>query len=269
MPRRGLDPSGRRWLCECLIGVLVKSGVYALKAQLQDLGVRYDSGGGLLTEVDFAVSRMIQEELAAIDIGLRFSGEEVLEEAVDFRGLWAVIDGIDGTRNYRDGNYGWCISVGIVEDGVTTIGVVHDPYVGKTYAACLGQGATSIERGAVQTKLCVPSQLPMDFSFSVGSFRTGGSTEKKNRIVSGFKSIGGREREWGCVALSICGVARGGLGAFVQANSLLHDHVAATLIAKEAGASVVEKPAASSRVDVAVFHPSLRDRVSSVLEGNW
>ena len=89
----------------------------------------------------------------------------------------------------------------------------------------------------------------------------------KKRIIERIKDLGGREREWGCVGLSICAVARGGLGAFIQFNSPNHDHAAAVLVAEEAGVSVrIIWREASNRADLIICHPILSPQINAIVD---
>jgi myo-inositol-1(or 4)-monophosphatase len=265
-----LKPIELQTVCNLILSVITEAGCYANKARNDGLDVKYDTNGSPTTNADTAVSQFIQNRLIDAGLGFKFSGEEIGFQCNPTEGFMAVIDGIDGTRNYRDGNYGWCISIGVLYSGVPVIGVVHDPYVGEMFYAIRNGGAFVQARNTLALPLCVPTVIPSDFSFSVGSYRVGGTSAKKQDVISGFKAIGGREREWGCVALSICAVAKGGLGAFVQANSFLHDHIAALLIAKEAGANTIEKDTAGQgRFDILVCHPSLIEKCRAIITGNW
>lgn len=247
-------------LCEQIVSLAREAGDLAIRLRNSGLELVYNSDGSPTTNADIASENHIRDGLRASGHMFRFEGEESSEDRGGSDILEIVVDGIDGTRNFRDGNFGWCVSVAARKGGQTIIGVVHDPQTGDTYVAQLGQGAELLKGGAAKRCVC-PEHLPKDFSFSVGSFRVAGSTAKKGMVIADIKALGGREREWGCVALSICAVARGGFGVFIQGNSKVHDHVAALLVASEAGASVevIGSPQRSS-VDVVVTHPSLRDQ---------
>ena len=194
-----------------------------------------------------------------------FKGEESGPDENQRAEFEVLVDGIDGTRNFRDGNYGWCTSVAIIVAGRTKLAVVNDAPTGMVYFARREGGAFMRSAGETR-RFDVPKVIPDDFSFSVGSFRIAGSSEVKRRIIEDIKNLGGREREWGCVGLSICAVARGGLGTFIQYNSPEHDHAAAILIAEEAGADVaVRWQNADQRADVIVCHPRYGMQVAAVV----
>jgi myo-inositol-1(or 4)-monophosphatase len=49
-----------------------------------------------------------------------------------------VIDPLDGTINYANGIPYFCVAIGLVVDGVPTVGVVHDPMRSETFSAAVG-----------------------------------------------------------------------------------------------------------------------------------
>ncbi len=245
--------------------VVKEAGMVALNERRRGLTVDYDESGSPTTNVDRSVTDFIHNQLLATGWDAGFSGEEIDAQPIHSNQLEFVIDGIDGTRNLRDGNWGWCVSVAAVLRNEAVVGVVYDPCLDHMYSAAIGHGA-SLTVGGARSRLQIPSSCPMDFSFSVGSFRHGAMNDEKRRLIDSIKALGGRGREWGSVALSICGVARGGLGIFVQGSSKRHDHIAALVIASEAGAAILERAAEDpQKSDVAVCHPSLRDAVNDLL----
>lgn len=56
------------------------------------------------------------------------------------RNTW-VIDPLDGTHNYLRGIPHFCISIGLLEDGEPTLGVIYDPLREELFTADRGNGA--------------------------------------------------------------------------------------------------------------------------------
>ena len=73
--------------------------------------------GDPLTAADEAADRALREVLPAKGEG--WLSEESIDDPVRLgcRRVW-VVDPIDGTREFIDGIPEWCISVGLVEDGL-------------------------------------------------------------------------------------------------------------------------------------------------------
>lgn len=92
-----------------------------------------------VTEADKTVEAFLRAELIKAFPGVEVLGEEV-EKGVSDNVAW-VIDPIDGTANFVAGVPIWAVCVGLVEDGVPTLGAVYYPVFGELYAAQRGRGA--------------------------------------------------------------------------------------------------------------------------------
>ncbi|MXW58037.1 MAG: 3'(2'),5'-bisphosphate nucleotidase CysQ [Acidimicrobiia bacterium] len=116
-------------------------------------------GGDPLTAADTAVNDVLAKVLRGGDEG--WLSEETTDAGgrLDRRRVW-VVDPIDGTREFIDGIPEWCVSVGLVEDGVPVAGGVLSPPNGNliigsddTGVMCNGQPAgttaTTDIRGAL------------------------------------------------------------------------------------------------------------------------
>jgi 3'(2'), 5'-bisphosphate nucleotidase len=67
--------------------------------------------------------------------------EESVDTAhrLDKRRVW-MIDPLDGTNGFIDGNGDFAVQIGLAQDGQCVLGVVHQPLTGMLYHAVLGQG---------------------------------------------------------------------------------------------------------------------------------
>lgn len=246
-----------------LLALTKAAGAKAIELRRAGLVVYTKPDGTPCTNADTAAEQTIRDGLRQ-RYHVTVIGEELGTDLAPNAVLEAIIDGIDGTRNFRDGNYGWCTSVCVKMQGESVIGVVHDAKCGESFWAVKGQGAFHND-GIVTKTLKIPEELARDFSFSVGSFRLVGSTEIRNQLAADIKRMGGRQREWGCVALSICQTALGGLGAFIQGNATSHDYVAGLVIAEEAGAIVTRLPSNElGKEDIIVAHPAVSDQLQAI-----
>jgi len=259
------DSNINRFMAD-LIELVKEGGEKAIQLRAAGLITQYNEDGSPTTNADTAVTKLIREGLKGKGYHFSFSGEEQPQEKNVNSNVEIIIDGIDGTRNFRDGNFGWCISVAAQRDGETIAGIVHDPKCNETYWAVKSKGAYFSDRHTNNGQFKVPAEHEKDFSFSIGSFRIQGSTALKNQLIEEIKKLGGRQREWGSVALSICAVAKGGLGSFIQGSSKLHDHVAGLLIAKEAGAGIFPSvfKETDEISDIIVAHPQLIEPITNI-----
>lgn len=107
----------------------------------------WDKGGGQgpVTEADLAVNDYLHDRLIAARPDYGWLSEES-EPLANTRRLDAdlafVIDPLDGTRAFIDGQPGFAHALAVVHRGQPIAGVVHLPMLDLTYAARLGGGAT-------------------------------------------------------------------------------------------------------------------------------
>ena len=106
--------------------------------------VRVDSKAGNepVTEADHAANALIVERLRAA-----FPDDAILSEELPDDGsrqgahrVW-MVDPIDGTSDFILGDTGFAVMIGLLIDGVPTVGVVSQPTSHKTYAGVVGEGA--------------------------------------------------------------------------------------------------------------------------------
>ena len=92
----------------------------------------------VVTAMDGELERFIRAAIARQYPAEAIIGEE--EGGAAGERLW-LIDPIDGTANYARGIPHYCVSIGYLERGVPTVGVIHDPSHDWLYAAERGGGA--------------------------------------------------------------------------------------------------------------------------------
>jgi len=113
-------------------------------------GVAWKDDGSPLTRADLEANALLLEALAAARPGVPTISEEtfVRGSGPPRRRFW-LIDPLDGTREFLDGNGEYTVNVALVEHGFPVLGVVHAPSRGLTYAAARGEGAVRITASAV------------------------------------------------------------------------------------------------------------------------
>jgi myo-inositol-1(or 4)-monophosphatase len=205
----------------------------------QAMRVDRKSKRDVVTNVDYASEALVIEAISE-----RFPADAILAEESGrrhgatrtARRRWArrtwVIDPLDGTVNYANGIPFFCVSIGLVEDGVPVVGVVLDSLRGDCYAAMAGGPATL---NGEPVRASDKDHLG-DFVVSLAIIGRGGIT--RERRVAHEIRIG---RRMGSAALALAYVASGRFDAFVQNGGLsLWDIAAAGLIAERSGATVTD-----------------------------
>lgn len=194
---------------------------------------RYKSGRELVTDADVAVDTLIGERLQAA-----FGDEERLSEELspehgdlDKKGPLWVIDPIDGTVNFAHGLRHVAVSIAWVLDGQTRLGVVHAPFLGETYTAVAGRGATCNELPIQASRTDTLDNCLVGTGFP---YRREARATLLRRLTAVLEQCQDVRRN-GSAALDLCDVACGRLDAFYESVSPW-DMAAGWLIAREAGA---------------------------------
>ncbi|WP_116133563.1 3'(2'),5'-bisphosphate nucleotidase CysQ [Tropicimonas sp. IMCC34043] len=101
-----------------------------------------DDGQGPVTEADLEVDRMLRETLTAARPGYGWMSEETPDDAARLgKSRLFVVDPIDGTRAFTEGQSAWAHSLAVVEDGAVTDAVVFLPMLERMFTARRGAGA--------------------------------------------------------------------------------------------------------------------------------
>ena len=88
-----------------------------------------------VTNVDLAVSRLLQEELNKLYPDYQFMDEEYNNKNIDFSKPTWILDPIDGTTNLIHGYNQSAVSLGLVKDGEPILGIVYNPFAEEIYTA--------------------------------------------------------------------------------------------------------------------------------------
>lgn len=99
--------------------------------------------GGPVTEADLAANEALHGALTAARPGYGWLSEEgPVDRARRDAPRTFVVDPLDGTRGFIEGDHSWAQSLAVVEDGHVTAGVIYLPMRDKLFAAARGRGAT-------------------------------------------------------------------------------------------------------------------------------
>jgi myo-inositol-1(or 4)-monophosphatase len=174
-----------------------------------------------LTEVDLASESAMRRSLAASTPEIGFYGEEGGGAALDSGKVW-VADPLDGTVNYATGSPLCGVMLGLLEDGVPTLGVIDLPFLGVR----IDSGAVA-DVGSLQEAI-----VGMGDAFHRGGARMDAFldlTTSVHRRALRFRCVGAASVLW-------TWLAGGQIHGMVLAHNNPYDVVAGHAIASAAGA---------------------------------
>lgn len=174
-----------------------------------------------LTEVDLASESAMRRSLAATTPGIGFYGEEGGGASLDSGRVW-VADPLDGTVNYATGSPLCGVMLGLLEDGVPTLGVIDLPFLGVR----IDSGAVA-DVGALEDAI-----IGMGDAFHRGGARLDAYlrlTADVHRRALRFRCVGAASVLW-------TWLAGGQIQGMFLAHNNPYDVVAGHAIARAAGA---------------------------------
>jgi|GEM_PF-210015 len=183
--------------------------------------------------------------------------------------VW-IVDPIDGTTNFSNGNPFYCVSIGfaLVQNGRATLqaAAICHPLPGDVYSAVRGEGAFVNDE---------PMRVNPETRFARASFATGFSSNKGQALCSIARAIERVQdqtiglRVNGAAALDLAFTSRGILHGFFERALKPWDLAAGVLLVQEAGATVTNvagEPFDVLRDDnVLCANASLHSQLGSVL----
>ena len=186
------------------------------------------SDGTPVSEADIAVDGLIRDRLTAAFPEFGWISEESIGSLPSGGGPTWIVDPIDGTRSYLDGDDGWCIAAALVADGLPVVAAILQPTRSESFEAIVGGGArlngavirASRRRELEGANLMVKPRLLArpEWAQAWPPVRTGTT---------------------GSLALRLCHVARGSYDAAVALGDKADwDLAAGDLIVHEAGGKV-------------------------------
>lgn len=221
----------------------------------------WDKGGGAgpVTEADLAVDTMLRETLLAArpDYGWLSEETEDTRDRLD-RPLTFIVDPIDGTRSFIEGDHNWAHSLAIAEHGEVVSAVIYLPMRGRFFVAQKGKGAFLND-----IQLSVGSTLGMDGARLLTARRN----LKPEHWVNGTPAFVHKFRP--SLAYRMALVAEGRYDAMLSLhNTWEWDVAAGTLIVAEAGGTVTDRHGRDPKFNQP--HPALDGMVASntVLAGD-
>ena len=195
-----------------------------------------------VSDVDRRAEARIVALLSAARPGDGILAEEGAARSGD-SGLRWIIDPLDGTTNYVYGYPAFCASVAVERDGEAIAAAVSESLTGKVFSAVRGGGAWRDDR---------PIRVRSSAVLSAALVATGFSYDARQRRQQGqvmarlLERVGDIRRS-GSAALDLCRLAAGQLDAYFELDLSPWDYAGGRLIAQEAGARVLELPAAHGK----------------------
>ena len=202
-----------------------QAGDFLNKSKLEKKEVYKEEGRDIKLIIDQDTEKLIRSSLQATDIPIL--GEEYGGEIAD--GKYWVIDPIDGTANYFRGLDECCVSIALMENDETLIGVIYNFNNDQMYTAVKNNGAF-----LNNTKISVSDIASKNKASITTGFPASETVESSMNFLEdlkGWKKV----RMFGSAALSCAYVASGKCDYYAEKGVYLWDIAAGICLVKEAG----------------------------------
>jgi myo-inositol-1(or 4)-monophosphatase len=194
--------------------------------------------GDLVTEIDVAVERHVREVIATRLPGHLVVGEEMGGEAEVGVPCW-YLDPVDGTTNLANFLPWTAFSLALAIDRTPLVGVVGDPWRGDVFEAVAGHGA---RLNGDTLSLAPASERPLSLAGKVVATELAGHLPWPGMLEL-LAELGTQHsimRIMGSATMTVVGIAAGRGAAAVIGTFSPIDHLAGTLIVREAGGVVLD-----------------------------
>ena len=224
-----------RSLVDKLADVVRDCGKIMLEAvRTSDMVDAKEGHANFVTTYDKKVQEILKEKLTEILPAAAFVGEEDDMHASIQKGLAFIVDPIDGTTNFIKDYHVSAISVGLINDGKSYIGVVYNPYLDEMFTAERGKGAflngkpIHVSRNPLSEGIVLFGTAPYYEELSRKSFDLAYEYFRQALDI----------RRSGSAAIDLCSIAAGRAEVYFELRLSPWDYAAGSLIVEEAGGVV-------------------------------
>lgn len=221
-----------------LITVMVNAARKAGKALIRDFGevehlqVSLKGPANFVSAADKRSEETLYQELSKARPGFGFLMEERgLVEGEDKSHQW-VVDPLDGTTNFLHSIPLFCISIGLLREGLPVAGLIFNPVTDEMYLAERGQGAYLNER---RIRVAARRELSDAVVCCGIPHRSRGDHERFRKELAAMQTKVAGIRRTGSAALDMAWVAAGRFDGFWEQHLAAWDLAAGMCIVSEAG----------------------------------
>lgn len=212
------------------------AGAYLMSAFQAPRSITAKSAGDFVSDADLGAEDIIKSILTKAYPDYGWLAEESGGVAAGSKGLYWVVDPLDGTANFLAGLPHWAVSIALCDGADVIAGVIFDPPKDELFWARQGQGAHLNGH---------PITVSTNDDFQAALFATGvpagGRITYLPHCLRDLENLMPRcagVRRWGAAALDLAYVAAGRVDGYWERNLGAWDIAAGMLIVQEAGGIV-------------------------------
>lgn len=216
-------------LKETAINAAINAGKFLKSNITHKKEIFSEEGRDIKLEIDRSTELLIRKDLSSTNIEIL--GEEFGGEYPNDSLFW-VIDPIDGTANYFRGLDQCCISIALMKEKKSLIGIVYNFNTNELYSAAEGYGCYLNDSKVSVSDINDKSKASLTTGFPASE-----TIESQYDFLDGLKNWK-KIRMFGSAALSCAYVAAGKCDYYAEKGVYLWDFAAGICLVNEAGGSV-------------------------------
>lgn len=224
--------SGQSAMLKAVVAAVKLVAAEEIMPRYMKVALHRKDDGSLCTDADLATQEALTRKLQSI-LNVPVIGEEMSEReqmaswAQGAQGVWCI-DPIDGTTNFVRGLPYFAVSVALIREGRSSLGVVYDPVAKETFAAESGRGA--FLNGIKLVGHNAAKELS-DALANVDMKRLDDKLAARLAVNPPYAS----QRNFGASTLDWCYTAAGRYDLYLHGGQKLWDYAAGSLVLQEAG----------------------------------
>lgn len=226
--------SGQSAMLKAVIAAVKLVAAEEIMPRYMKVTLQHKADGSLCTDADLAAQEALTRKLQAIQnvpvVGEEMSAQEQTARwAEGAQGVWCI-DPLDGTTNFVHGLPYFGVSVALIREGRSVLGVVYDPVAKEAFAAEAGRGAflNGVKLQGRQSSKQLADALAM-----VDLKRLGSGLANRLATRPPYSS----QRNFGASTLDWCYTAAGRYDVYLHGGQKFWDYAAGSLVLQEAGGS--------------------------------
>jgi 3'(2'), 5'-bisphosphate nucleotidase len=224
----------------------IDAGNAILNVYQSEFAVELKEDNSPLTLADKNAHEIIQEKLSKTSIPILSEEGKMIsyDERKNWKELW-IVDPLDGTKEFIKRNGEFTVNIALVQNGVTTFGVIYQPVTGELFYGIAGDAAYKLmhtEETSIDESFRMRSKLDkknLPGTFTIVASRSHHSPETAAFIIEARQEHGNVNMISSGSSLKLCMVAAGKAHVYPRfAPTMEWDTAAGHAIVKAAGGNV-------------------------------
>ncbi|MDH5611408.1 MAG: inositol monophosphatase family protein [Gammaproteobacteria bacterium] len=211
----------------------------AIEELLPGFGKReftYKDDDSIITSADLAMQKRMDAELKQAWPQFLLLGEEMADEEqqaiIDSGDTYWCLDPLDGTNNYAAGLPMFAVSIALIQNGESVLGLIYDPTRDEMFSAIKGAGAfLNGEKLKVMTSTNHAQRIVAEIEMK--------RLPKELAVRLIMEQPHGSQRNSGSSAIDWCWLSAGRYDLYLHGGQKLWDYAAGHLIFSEVGGKSV------------------------------